>query len=89
MSTQDRLLSDEELRKSIEEIIVTDDYSHGVQMRTIDKMQKLIDTQKRLAVENVIEDLLGYGERGGDEVYKKTIGAEVVNRYLEQRARIK
>jgi hypothetical protein len=60
--SKDRLLSDEELRKSIEEIIKTDDYSHGVQMRTIDKMQKLIDTQKRLYAESVIggDDVLTY-----------------------------
>lgn len=60
--SKDWLLSDEELQKSIEEIIITDDYSHGVQVRTIDKMQKLIDTQKRLYAESVIgeDDVLTY-----------------------------
>ena len=60
--SKDRLLSDEELQKSIEEIIITDDYSHGVQMRTINKMEKLIATQKKLYAESVIgeDDVLTY-----------------------------
>ena len=88
--SKDRLLSDEELQKSIEEIIITDDYSHGVQMRTIDKMQKLIDTQKRLYAESVIgEDepervvVASYGQT------RAVAGAATRNTLrAEQRARI-
>lgn len=45
-----RLLSDEELRKAIEEIIIADDYSHGVQVRTVDNLVKLIEDEVREAV---------------------------------------
>ena len=45
-----RLLSDEELRKAIEEIIIADDYSHGVQGRTVDNLVKLIEDEVREAV---------------------------------------
>lgn len=57
-----KLLTYEELQKSIEEIIITDDYSHGVQMRTINKMEKLIATQKKLYADSVIgeDDVLTY-----------------------------
>ena len=45
-----RLLSDEELRKAIEEITIADDYSHGVQVRTVDNLVKLIEDEVREAV---------------------------------------
>ena len=47
---------DKELRKAIEEIIIADDYSHGVHMKTIDKMEKLITAdRKRVELEARIE----------------------------------
>ena len=48
---------DKELRKAIEEIIIADDYSHGVHMKTIDKMEKLITAdRKRVALEARINE---------------------------------
>ena len=53
---------DKELRKAIEEIIIADDYSHGVHMKTIDKMEKLITADRKRVALGARIDALEYAK---------------------------
>ena len=48
-------LSEQAIKKKIEEIITTDEYSHGIQLKTVDKMLNLILSDRKAWGEQVME----------------------------------